>query len=174
MRLRIRGVAAACACLAITHAAWLTAARTQDPQAGTAKGTLTVGSTRVTLVHAFAAAEKDDSGAGTYHVFVTDKPFPAAEVADTSDRQAVALLFAEQEIHGLEFLLAADRHVTLVNVYTPEAAMGMRLLSTPDFQATAFDDKTIAGRINTPSPVQDARLNATVAFHATFKAAVQR
>ncbi len=168
-----RGSAAAFGCLAIAHAVLL-AAWTQDPQAGTAKGTLTVGATKVVLAHAFAAAEKDESGAETYHVLVTDKPFPAGEVADASDRQAVALLFAEQEIHGLELFVAADQHVIRANVYSPEAAMGMRLLSAPTFQATVFDARTIAGRIATPSPVQDARLNATVGFDATFTAAVRR
>jgi hypothetical protein len=152
-------------------------------RAGSATGTLTVGTAKFQLAHAAAFPDKAnaDPTKETYRILVTAQALNAAEKklaatagTNDADRQELAMALAERKIQGVEALVGADKRVTRVNVYSPDSAMGLMLLEATQFEATAFDAKRIAGKLSTQKPIQDARINKPIQYEATFDAQIQR
>lgn len=152
-------------------------------QAGSATGTLTVGSSKLQLSHAYAFPEKDKSAPTkeNYRIFVTDQPLTASAVkfaasagSNEVDRQQLVVELSDHKIHGLEIILAADKRVLRANIYTPEFVLGMMLLEPTQFQATALDSQRIAGKLFTEKPIQDIRINKSIQYEATFSASIHR
>ena len=151
--------------------------------AGSATGTLTVGSSKFKLAHAYAFPDKAnaDPAQETYRIVVTDRPLSAAVTklavsagANEEDRQQLAVELADQKIHGVEMVVGADKRVTRVNIYSPDAAMGLMLLTPGQFEATAFDAQRIAGKVFTAAPIKDSRIGKAIQYEATFSATVTR
>jgi hypothetical protein len=146
---------------------------------GKATGTLTVGTSVTPLTHAYAFPAPSGEGTIGYRILVTDKPLSTAAIAhavaagtDAGARQELAVELAGRQIRGLEAVLAADRTVTRLNIYSADAAMGMMLLTPGDFEATTFGAEQLAGRFWTSAPIEDARLGKAVQYDATFAAPV--
>lgn len=81
---------------------------------------------------------------------------------------------AGDEVQGIEAVVGTDGRVSRVNVYGPDAAMGMMLFEQGRFEATRLDMDTIAGKLFTESPIQDARLGKSIAYEVTFTAQIRR
>lgn len=75
---------------------------------------------------------------------------------------------------GIEAVVAVDNRVVRVNVYGPDATMGMMLLAPTNFEHTALDSGAMSGRLFTESPIEDARIGKTVQYDVTFSAPVHR
>ena len=147
--------------------------------AGTATGTLAVGGAPIRLTHAYAFAEPGASGSVGYRILVTDKPLTPAAIthaaaAGSNDdaRQELAVELAGEEIRGIEAVVAGDRTVTRLNVYSAASAMGMMLLTKGDFEAKTFGPAQVAGRFRTPAPIEDARIRKSIEYDVTFAAPV--
>ena len=152
-------------------------------QTGKANGTLVVGSFKTNLAYAYAFPEKESADAPTeqYRVFLTNRPMPAAALkfavtagADEGDRQQLAVEMAGAKLFGVEAIIAADKRILRVNVYSPDSTLGMMLLSPSRFQDTSFDSQRIAGRLGTEKAQPDARLRKTVHYDVTFAAEIRR
>jgi hypothetical protein len=162
---------AALALILVVCAAARMSADPSAPQSGTAKGVLSFGATTIALSHVLASTTRDAGGTTTYRVLVTNKPIPDA---GSLDWDAVALVMAEHEIHGVEAHIGANQAVTRANVFGPQAAMGARLFEAPRFEPTALDGKAVAGRLATAKPIADSRLKTTIAFDVTFSAPIRQ
>jgi hypothetical protein len=141
-------------------------------------GSLSIGSSSVQLRHAYAFAE--DPGADpettTYRILITDRPLSTDAVKyatmagrDDGVRQQLAVELAGDAVQGIEAVVAVDNRVVRVNVYGPDAAMGMMLLAPTNFEHTALDGGAISGRLFTESPI-----GKTVQYDVTFSAPVHR
>ncbi len=142
---------------------------------GTVNGSLSVGDETIEVAHVRAFAHGTDG----YRVLLTDRPLlPAlvrlAVAAGTDDdaRQELAVELATGEVRGLEVLLAADRRVTRINVYSAASAMGLMLLQRGQFDAGAPSGSEIGGRIFTATPIEDPRIRRTIRYDVTFSAPV--
>ena len=151
--------------------------------AGRASGTVTVGTFKAQILHAYAFPEQAgaEDPAEQYRLYLTNRPLPAPALklattagADEGDRQELAVLLSEQKIFGVEAIVAADKRVLRVNIYSPDSVLGMMVLGASQFDATTFDAQRIAGRIAAAAPQQDPRLGKMVHYQVTFSAAVQR
>jgi hypothetical protein len=148
---------------------------------GRATGTLTVGTSKISLTRAYAFPEAGgDPGTEHYRVYLTNKPLSAAALklattagADEGDRQTLALELSDAKVYGLEVVIGSDKRVLRVNAYSPEAALGVMILPSTEFAPTTFNEKGVAGRISIASH-RDTRLDKAIAYQATFSAAVQR
>jgi hypothetical protein len=152
-------------------------------QPGTATGTMTVGSSKFQLAHAYAFPDRvsSDPAKTSYRVLVTDRPltraaveFAASAGTNDVDRQKLAVELSDQDVSGLELIVGADKRVIRVNVYSPDSALGMMLLEPSGFLATALDPQSIAGKLFTEKPIEDTRIGKTIQFETTFSAKVYR
>ena len=152
------------------------------PQNGRATGTLTVGAAKIPLAYAYAFPEKDgaDPAKENYRIFLTNRPLPPAAIklattagADEGDRQQLVVEMSDQKIQGVEAIIAADKRVLRVNVYSPDSILGLMLIGPSQFQDTAFDAKRIAGRLSFEKQ-PDSRINKPIHYDATFAAVPHR
>jgi hypothetical protein len=150
---------------------------------GTVTGTFAMGSSSPRLTHAYAFPEDPgaDPEATSYRILVTDRPLSADAVKyaatagrDDGDRQQLAVELAGDAVQGIEAVVAIDNRVVRVNVYGPDAAMGMMLLAPTAFEHISLDAGSIQGRLLTEGPIEDGRIGKTVQYDVTFSAPVHR
>lgn len=153
--------------------------RDQTAAAGRAVGTLTVGTSKIQIVRAYAFPEPGSDNTENYRLYLTSKALTpealklaATAGADEGDRQQLALELSESKVYGLEVVVGQDKRVLRVNAYSPEATLGVMIIPPTEFTPTALDGKVIAGRLSIASH-QDARLNTAITFQVTFSATVQ-
>lgn len=144
----------------------------QAQESGNATGTLTVGSSRLALSHAYAFPQEGhyDSAKEDYRVFVTDQPFPASALTHEFERQELLL---ERKIQGLEIVVTADNQVVSGQIYHPAlAATGLAVSGVHQFEATALNAQRVAGKLFMERPLE--HFDKTVHYEATFSAPIYR
>lgn len=141
-------------------------------ESGNATGTLTVGSSRLVLSHAYAFPQKGyyDPAKEDYRIFVTDRPFPASALKDEFERNELLL---ERKIQGLEIVVTADRRVVSAQLYHPGlGGTGLAVSGANQFEVTALEAQRIAGKLFMERPLEHAE--RSVQYEATFSAPIYR
>lgn len=116
------------------------------PSPATAKGTLEVGGTRITLSHAYAVPERDEE----MLVILSDKPLNDKELKDVFER--IRRVEAD-DLHTIEITLGANRTPTTVSVRHKSLMTRGGGFSTDNiYEPEKSDKQMIAGRFYRKSP----------------------
>ena len=168
--------AAAVVGLVVTqYASGAASQNTRPPASESATGTLTIGTSRLRLSHAYAFSEKgSDPTKDNYRIFVTDRSVAASALKDEDGRGA---MLVDGKIKGIQVIVAPDNRVIRTIVHHPELdrlgmTLGLAILETTVFQPTTRDGRRIAGKLLTANPVQDARVGKPIQYEVTFSALV--
>ena len=142
----------------------------QAQESGKASGALGVGSSKVTLAHAYAFPEHADSGKQHFRLLITDQALPASAVKDEFERRR---LLVERKAHGLEIVIDSANTVVSANLYHPDLpGPGLAISGVNQVKLDAVEALRVTGTVSSEKPVD--HFGKLVEYRATFSAPVIR